>query len=610
MVQEGIVEKGFVRFCSIFGGPFKADVSEELKGAAGFLDWDIEPELIVGAARFAMFASFIIFLGIVLTVFMVGVNPLPFIFMIPISVGVFLLMTEWPKSLAKQKAMSALAFAPYIITQTAISLKHKPNLEHALAFVAEYGEGLIAKDFKKMLWDLWAGKIKSAFDGLDGVAEKWMKFSQGFPRALYLIKSSFFEKDIGDKFNTLDKAIEIVLSDVTTKMKEYAHSLHMPTMVLFSIGTIVPLMLISLLPIVSFFGFDISAPTITVFLFLTIIACYIFSTIILKKRPATLAASGGFDDKKETARTAQQAGSSALVALILLSIPTLFYLLTLTGGLELYGPLAFISEYMGGFGLVWGVGIAVTIYAYFTSQKTYRTRKNANKLESQFIDSLFHIKNRLSDGRPMESALQYSADLMGKMDIAKFLKGIMNRMQRKSITLELAVKEEAPDSGLIRFVFKTLLESGKEGRKAAAQSAHVMYEYLTKINEIEKSLVTMLNKSLSMMKATVMFFAPIVCGIIVVLFEMINTTILTADLEFSAGYGLQGIFTPPAISPTVLQLVVGIYAIALNYVLIRYVSKIQYGSDDVAFKYDLAKAIPVTLIVFTATLIGARMMLL
>ncbi|MFQ5647929.1 MAG: type II secretion system F family protein, partial [Candidatus Aenigmatarchaeota archaeon] len=545
-----------------------------------------------------------------LAAFALGWDILTFIIMMPLSIAVFLLISEWPKSLAKQKAALAIAHAPCIVTQTCVSLKQMPSLEGALRFVAEHGEGRIARDLKEMLWQTWTGKVKSPYKAIEQVAAKWGRFSRGFQRSVHLIVSSFYEKDVKAKLKTLDKAIEVVLSDITEKMKEYALSLHMPTLILFSLGTIVPLMVISLFPIVSFFGFQINALTITLFLFLSLVFCYIYSTIVLKKRPAALSLpeltdlpagkSGWFEEK---------AAPMGLALAIIISIPSFFYILSFLG-VALFGPLQVLSSWFGGYGLVWGIGIGVTVWAWLKSSGKKKQRKRVRELEEQFIDGLFHIKNRLSDGRPVESALEFSREILGSLRIAQLFESILKRMRRKSATLEQAIREEKVESNLVNFVFRMLAGSLKEGRKAAAQTASVMYIYLTRIKKVERNMTAMLGKSLSMMKATVLFFAPIVCGIIIVLFQLITTTISKAGEKFSADYGFQGLFTAPAINPVAMQLVVGVYALALNYVLLRYVSRIQFGADDVAFQSELSKAMPITLVIFTATLIASKLTLL
>ena len=601
--RNGRIEKAFVRYCNRVGRLSSGQPSEELRYAVDFLGWDTVPKRVLAAAKVSMILSFMILLAAIVVAASAGFSPMPLVFALPLSVLVFFLMTEWPKSLAKQKATDALNSAPYLVTQIAVSLKQNPNLENALGFVADHNDGKIVKDIRKSLWLMWTGVVKSPYEALRDVAKKWSRHSLGFQRSVQLIISSFQEQNLKGKVETLDKAINVMLDDITEKMNEYALSLHIPTLILFSIGTIVPLMVISLFPIVSFFGFQVSPMTITVFLFATLMGCYVYSDVVLRKRPATVMSV------IEVPPAPVSVAPMAVAAMVLISIPSMLFVLRELG-VALFGPMAWMADTLGGLALTWGIGIGAAFYAYRTSSGVRARMKKVRELESQFIDGLYHLKNRLSDGRPIESALENTRDLLGNLPIAEFFGRLVNRMKRRSMSLSEAMEAENPESKLMVFVFKLITDSLKEGRKAAATTAEVVHQYLMRMKGIEKELNTMLNKPLSMMKATILFFAPMVCGIIVVLFEMITRTIAKTQGEFVTGFGVNSFFLMPVMNSAALSLVVGVYSLALNYVLLRYITRVQSGMDTSAFRYELARSLPVTLIVFTATLIISRFLLL
>ncbi len=606
------LEKILVRFCRKFGRFMSSKASAELRDSMEFLGWDINPDLVLGGAKLAMALTFVILASLSGIAFFFGISPIPFIVLIPFSIAMFYAITEWPKSLAKQNAVRSLGHAPYIVAQLSVSLKQTPNLENAMSFVANYGEGDMARDFKRAMWSVWSGKTKDIYSSLEAISKKWGRFSGGFQRSVHLVKASFFEKDIKRKFEMLDKTIEVMLDDITSRMREYAMDLHMPTLVLFSLGTIVPLMVISIFPLVSFFGFQISPVSITGFLALSLVACFLYSNMVMKKRPATFSSA---EVKASLPPGYLKVGKSAIpstplavAAGLIIGAPGIFYVLSKTGAV-LLGPMA-IANVIGSYSIIWAIGIAVSIHFYGQSAHLKKEREKVKRLETQFVDSLYHIKNHLSDGRPIESAVDFAKGIMSGTEIKGFLERILNNMKRRSMTLEIAAKEVDSGSLMIRSAFEMIANSIRKGGKAAAQTADMMHQYMTRIRDVERELSILLSKSLSMMKATVLFFAPIVCAIIVVLFQLITNTVASAQQEFGASqYMLMQIFTAPAISPDVLALIVGIYVIALNYVLIRYVSRIRFGVDSVSFKFEVSKSIPITLVIFTATLLISQAML-
>jgi hypothetical protein len=63
------------------------------------------------------------------------------------------------------------------------------------------------------------------------------------------------------------------------------------------------------------------------------------------------------------------------------------------------------------------------------------------------------------------------------------------------------------------------------------------------------------------------------------------------------------------VNTEVLQLIVGVYMVGLAVILTRYISIVESGPDDVELKLNIAKILPVCLVIFTAVLIGSRKLL-
>ncbi len=591
----------YKRYCRVFGPPFMSKASEDLEFSVKFLGWKMDPGYIIGAGKFTVILGFIIIALISSALFFLGLNPVSYFLFSPLVLVLFFVFTEWPKSLAKQAASKSLSKSPYIISQIVVSLKQTPNLENSLSFVSKNNTGRLAREMRNILFDVWAGKAASVHKEIIKTADRWSRFSLGFQRSVHLIASSFYEKEKKSKETTLDMAVSTVLDDIKDSMKSYATSLYTPTLVIFSMGTIFPLMVISLFPIVSFFGFNISQVAIGGFLIFSLLATYLYSDRVLRKKPASFAMPKIKGGQGETDK-----GLPLLIA-VMLSFPTFLFLMGYP--FESWGFAGYIIDLIAPYGMVWGIGIGASLYFYRYSAKRRKLRKELQKLESGFTDSLYHIKNRLKDGQPFESAIEFSAGMMEKMPTGKYFSGIVNNMRTRNLTFEEAVKKGETDSVIINSVFGLLINAMKKGRAAVMQTADVVYNYLNMIKEIEKSVNEMLSKTLGMIRATITLFAPVICAIIVVLFQMINNTVQNIG-QSNTEYSLGTLFFFFTIRPEVLQIIIGLYLIALNYVLVRYVSHIQNGFDKIAFRYDLARSIPVTLAIFTAALIFSRMALL
>ena len=610
------MENYYLTFCKSWGNYFKTSMppSKELKTAVKSLGWKIEPEKIVNAARTSMVASAAFFFALAIITFVTGMNPIVFViagFLFPFLLNQ--IITDYPKSLAKQRALTSLGAAPHIIAQLSMSLKQNPNLENALVFVSKYGEGEIARDFKKLLWQVWAGKISSALDALPKIADKWGKWSEGFQRSMYLIISSFHERNKKRKEGSLDRAVSSILNDILTKMREYTLALHIPTLVLFSFGIIMPLMVIALFPLLGFFGIPMGLETITLFLFASLLGSYIYSNNILSRRPVTFILP---EIETDVPKGYLKIGNLTVPAIpfcvaitLIVSAPGIFYLLSISGAIRLTGIFGSIINFVNTMPIIWAVGGSAILYFWGSNWFKRDEREKIKEIDAQLPDALYHMRNMLAEGRPVEEALEFSGSMLGNTPLAKQMKEASNLIKRRHITTEAALTgHESPfdkRSKLLQSSLSTINASLHGGIKAAAQTCNVMYNYLERIKKIERSLMNMLSRNLAMMKLTALLFAPLVGAIIVILFTLIVQSMAGATERYEIlGYPFMSAISTPAIPTPVLQLVLGLYVLGLNFVLIRYVTIIEAGSDSVKLGMDLATSLAASLFVFTVTLIA------
>ena len=115
-----------------------------------------------------------------------------------------------------------------------------------------------------------------------------------------------------------------------------------------------------------------------------------------------------------------------------------------------------------------------------------------------------------------------------------------------------------------------------------------------------------------MLKATVIIFAPLICGIVVTLHQVIQNSLASAYLELASlgyqqGFMSEFLLMPSStLSTEMLQLLVGLYLLALGIVLIRYTAIIESGPDEVEIKLQIAKNLPISLALFTIVLLVSR----
>ncbi|MFA4907860.1 MAG: hypothetical protein WC602_06320, partial [archaeon] len=276
------------------------------KDAVEFLNWDLKAEEFEAAIKGTFLLGFLLGLAIGLPIYfflgtqleaygaMLGIPFLPLFAVIlpPLALalaGTFFIQ-GFPLSEVRSEQVKALTYVPEIIGYMIMSMKLVPNLEKAVEFAANHGKEKIADDFKKLIWDVQLGIYNTLSEGLDALAYRWGKNSEEFKLALMRIRASVIENSEAKRYQLLDQTMENVLSSIREKMENYARSLSQPSIVLFYIGVMLPLILIIILPIGSAFtGQAMARPELLVLIYNIVIpiVAFVFARNMIVRRPPT-----------------------------------------------------------------------------------------------------------------------------------------------------------------------------------------------------------------------------------------------------------------------------------------------------------------------------------
>jgi len=197
---------------------------------------------------------------------------------------------RYPYQAVEKEKVLALAYVPEIINYITMSLRLTPNLEKAVEFAANHGQGKIADDMKKIVWDVQIGRFLSVEEALDDLAYRWGAYNEDFKHALMIIRASILEGDKIKREQLLNKASEDVLEGAKEKMDFYARKLHQPTVFLYYFGILLPLLLAIILPLAGSFAnvaLGKAEYLIIVYNIFLPIGIYFFGSNILSQRPPT-----------------------------------------------------------------------------------------------------------------------------------------------------------------------------------------------------------------------------------------------------------------------------------------------------------------------------------
>lgn len=738
-------DSGFVRYCK---WAFKAMPSlgkgakfqPKYREAIAFLDWPLSAEEFNAGAKLAMLltmlAGAIAFFALFFTGTIneisrfSGMPELTYIYIFfPVVVMVFLVtnyVQKFPLAAAEVEKTRALTYVPEIIGYMIMSMKLVPNLEKAVEFAADHGRGKIAEDFRKIMWEVQLGVHTSLSSALDDLAYRWGKFSSEFKTGLMMIRSSVLETTEAKRYQILDKTMTEVLDSIRNKMEQYARSLSQPTIILFYIGVLLPLILIIILPVGSAFTNQPMAQPFFLVIVYNIaipIAAILFARNVLKKRPPTyeppvipedsplvppknrmrlgsglidirfivvvVLVAGFFGSLFLSSNgivVGREGGSTAPVKFLppdqsyaqvldKAGLPGNYFDVkgvdgaTRDGTLfnEIYyrnpgltpegirtrvilerdrlflNPQNDITPYNLLFGLLITVSVAVFVFLYFNNIYKRKVQLDVMQMESEFKDALYVLASRMGENKPVEEALKHAKEFLPSYRVSTQLFGkTVDNISLLGMPLEAAVFD--PNYGAIKFnpsnvirsSMKILVDSVQLGVNVAARTLISLSLQLSNSEKVNKLLSTLVQDITSMMKTMAVFIAPVVLGITTALQRIVvvvlggiassNSAGATGSLDVSAaseyisvsgvdsfisGAGSFGGFIDAEtiqqiVSPSEFILIVAIYVIQIVVILMYFTTKIEEDNPVLA-RINIARALPIAVIVFVVSVVLARM---
>ncbi len=569
-----------------------------------------------------------------------------------VSMFVFYYTYSMPQRLANAWRMKASSQMVPAILYVVVYMKHTSNLERAIGFASQHLEGPLALDFKKVFYDVEIGKFSTIKQSLESYLEGWRDYSPEFVESFHLIESSLFEPSEDRRVQILERGLRVMLDGVYEKMLKYSREIRSPLTNIYMLGIILPTLGLALLPLAStLLGGMLQWPH--VFLLFNVIVpfgvFYIVSEILLK-RPGGYGESsmlefnpdyGLFKSKKPWLIAAMICVPLLLIGLL----PFIFQIGFLVDGLGLQSDYTFAElgismlgdtkvfdfivldngSKVGPFGplaLLLSLFLPLSIGMFFAiaynkkTKKLILARKDTQKLETEFANSLFQLGNRIGDGSPAEIAFAKVAESTEGQASSRFFATVNQNIQQLGMSLERAIFDKKQGamiyfpSGLIATSMRILVETVKKGLKVAARSLMSISDYVKNIDKINQRLKDLLAEIVSDMKSNMTFLAPLLAGIVVGLAAMITAILgklegMTATASGDLGIGMGGIIDmfqrTEMIPPYFLQVAVGLYIVEVIFILTMALVTVNSGKDVLMEKYETGRNLKRGLILYLVT---------
>ena len=475
--------------------------SQELAGI------DIPFETLVAAAKAALVvSSTVLVLVVVILVLFTGTR-----FIIPMAFLLIVLpllsreaILAYPHSAARKRAASVLKGSPESVSLMIMSLRHEPSLSKAIRFAARR-ENAYSKELRECIWSVVMGVHSSFEDSLHALGRRWSKYSDELKDSLNSMVTASCESTDDGKRRALDRANMAMVSGTKRRIEEYALSLSTPSMIMFGLGILLPLMVGSFLPMLSWNLWTMDSPGTsnlnavdgsqstfqTMFLMNVLfpsIAVLVAMNAISRHPLETGNGGQGKLPKDHMTWLAVAVASTVLGCLV----------------------IALLTS--GRFKYVMFLIVAVSPISLWLMRG--RASGIGREVAVGLEDALFKIGSRMLDGGNFESALNHASDNLDRTS-----SGIVRRLSFMTNAIGKDF-DEAADLGAISTSesnaiegLRVVKEAASKDELAAGMLAMDLATYLRDLRELETTLRNRLKPTISMMKMTIYALGPIVLGV-------------------------------------------------------------------------------------------------
>ncbi len=405
-----------------------------------------------------------------------------------------------PSSAARKRAEQVLKDSTRATNLMIMSLGHEPSISKAIAFAAR-AEGPFSEELRRCVWSVVMGRCESFEEALHDLGGRWARFGGELKSTLNSMVTASCEATDDGRRRALDRANNSMISGAKRRIEEYALSLSLPSTVMFGLGILLPLMVGSFLPMLSWDMWSlegIEGGTLkgggggllqTVFLMNVLfpVMAFLVASNAVSRHPLE---TRGHESPPQRPWTlsllaATSTGAGALAAWTMLD------------------------------GLARSAGILLSFAAPFSAVLVFSglaggsLRREAHEIG----DALFVTGARMLEGENFEAAIDRAAsDLNDKS--ATIVRSLSFRSNIVGQDLESAIEALGPQSRSNALeALKVVQEAAAKDESDAGLLAMDLAAYLKDLQDLEDTLKGRLKPTISMMKMTAYALGPVVMGV-------------------------------------------------------------------------------------------------
>jgi hypothetical protein len=491
------------------------------------------------------------------------------------AIGVILVreaVITYPKTAATKRASSVLRASTEGVNMMIMSLRHEASLPKAMR-VAAGVDSEFGKELRYCIWSVMMGIHSSFEDALQAVAARWGDHSRELKSSFHALITASCEGSESGRRSALDRASRSLVSGARRRIEDYALGLALPSMMLFSIGVLLPLMVGSFLPMMSWDmwtdAHEPFEPTPTSLPVGTIVRTVLVMNVVFPAVALLIAvdAVSRHPVTPECRRAAgPRHGAMAMAGVVAVASAGFLASEELLSGTERWVGLTLSGV----------VPVALLLIASGSGEVSQRVGGSRVGME----DLLFSIGARLAEGENLESAVGRTVARGGRTARLTLLDGgeaLLDSVSDASRTLPSVVEAS-----------RVVARAAATDEFQAGILAMDLSRYIRDLSDLELTLRRRLRPTISMMRLTSHVLAPIMLGI-----------------TYAIYLSLASIGGGDFLDPGVFFVVLGVFLAEMNSVVAYFVWGIGEVRADSELARSAGSSVLTAILIFAATVLVA-----
>ncbi len=381
--------------------------------------------------------------------------------------------------------------SPTVIGMMSVTLSAGGSLEKAVRDVADNGPENMAALFKKIVMNADCRESPDIKMNLFNTLSKLPKELSPFRRSMNILVTAFESTDPDEKKIMIKDSEDIILKGLRETGDTYSSKLNTPCMLIFGLGILVPMILVSVLPMLNMggqFKVEVINSDMVIIITLFVIPAIVGIVILSMK------------------------GKNPFFK-VKMNVNDILYMTPF-----IIGVIAFIlmKDELGTENGLRYIAIASSLFSFALMLPALIREKMRTKNENMLKDAMFELGNRLSMGENFDVAIVKS--LSSRKDCT----AICNMMERELILcrgdVESAVRTVLePISKLIAEFYCDVYRASERNIKNAGRLASSIAHQLQDQDSVRKNIGNKLKSMLDMMTGTSAIFAPLILGMSIVM---------------------------------------------------------------------------------------------